>query len=371
MASVALLAPLAAAYIAWGTVQTAAMKWAYTLAAPAAPARYGPYTYTFAHPFVQALAMFIAELLCLVVFVAILFLRYAMHHRQPRAGVDMALPCNPTVWMLPAAADFGASVLQNVGLTLTYASVYQMLRGAVVVFIAALSYVWLHRRFSRRECIGIGVVVIGLTLVGISAIMRPSPTTKTDSNVKVGGANRNPLLGAVLIIAAQLLHAYQGVCEERLGKLYHVPPLQMVGTEGAYGVGMTLMLLSFLQLFPSAPFAHNIVGTIPDDVANATVNLLVPYDDIVLAFDQMQQNTVCLISMIIYILAGLFYNACQITIIKKFSAATCVMLGSLRNVTVWIVALALPSVFEEHFDLLQLIGFCCLVAGNVVYQQRG
>ncbi|KAH9582132.1 hypothetical protein LSM04_005945 [Trypanosoma melophagium] len=99
-----------------------AVKWAYGLAA-----RFGSYTYTFA----QALAMFVAELLCLV------------------------------------------------------------------VFIAALSYLWLNRSFSRRECTGIGVVVIGLTLVGISTVMRVSPTRNT--NTRVGRANSNPLPGAVLM----------------------------------------------------------------------------------------------------------------------------------------------------------------------------
>ncbi|KAH9582056.1 hypothetical protein LSM04_003860 [Trypanosoma melophagium] len=132
----------------------------------------------------------------------------------------------------------------------------------------------------------------------------------------------------------------------------------MVGTEGAYGVGMTLMLLAVLQLFPSAPFVHNIVGDLPDGVANATADLLVPYDDVILAFDRMHYSTACLFSILIYILAGVFYNGCQVNIIKKFSAATCVMLGLLRNVT-------------EHFDALHFLGFCCLVADNVVFQMRG
>ncbi|RNF04694.1 putative solute carrier family 35 member F6-like isoform X1 [Trypanosoma conorhini] len=358
MSRLAILVFLGTAYILWGTLQTVSIKWADSLTATD---RFQDYRYGFAHPFVQALVMFVSESLSLgVLGVLLLVKRYVLRQAIVR-GKDVALPCNPIVWMLPAGADFVASILQNTGLVLTYASVYQMLRGAVVLFVGLLSRIWLGRRFTRVECVGMAFVAVGLTLVGLSSVLSHSSTGASN-------ANRNPILGNLLIVLAQVLHAYQGVCEERLVKLYRVHPLQMVGTEGVYGVGMALMLLAVLQLLPSSPFQHNIVGSIDTDTQLNMEHVRVPFDDVILAFDQMWQSSYCLLSMLLYILGGFFYNACQMTIIKYFSAAACVMVGSLRNITVWVVALSIPSIFDEHFNFIQLTGFCFLVAGNVLFQ---
>lgn len=102
--------------------------------------------------------MFSGEAICLVVFVVItLYRRYLAHcvnHRRAIrtklvAGVDIALPCNVCVWILTAGADFLASIIQNVGLVLTDASLFQMLRGAAIVWVGLISYFWLHRRFIK------------------------------------------------------------------------------------------------------------------------------------------------------------------------------------------------------------------------------
>ncbi|RNF11821.1 putative solute carrier family 35 member F6-like isoform X1 [Trypanosoma rangeli] len=358
MPQLVFFALLSAAYIFWGTLQTLSIKWADVLTATD---RFQDYKYGFAHPFVQAFIMFVSEGLSLVVLgVLILVKRYVRRQKIVR-GDDVALPCNPIVWMLPAGADLGASILQNMGLMLTYASVYQMLRGAVLLFVGLLSRIWLGRRFTRVECVGMFIVAVGLTLVGLSSVLgRFSSGTSN--------ANRSPFLGSVLIVLAQVLHAYQGVCEERLVKLYRVPPLQMVGTEGFYGVGMILMLLAVFQLFPFSPFQHNIVGPIDSDTQHNMEHARVPFDDVILAFDQMWLSRSCLLSMLAYILGGFFYNTCQMTIIRHFSATNCVMVGSLRNIAVWVVALSLSRIFDEHFNVVELAGFLFLVAGNVVFQ---
>jgi len=95
----------------------------------------------------------------------------------------------------------------------------------------------------------------------------------------------------------------------------------------------------------------------------------VPYDDVVLAFDQLVRSSSCITCIVIYIFAGFLYNTLQMTIIKNVSAAATVMLGSLRNVTVWLTCLAIPSIFKEHFNIVQFIGFLFLILGNVLFQR--
>lgn len=406
---------LAVLYLFWGTAQTLSLKWADNIdvsdgfTGPLKDSANGSgeqvtfqLLYSFAHPFTQAFFMFCAESCCFVVFVSMLAWKKYVAPRLANAGAgtaqgredgggetgapvgvliageDYALPCNPCVWLLPSGADFLASIIQNVGMTLTYASVYQMLRGATVVWIAIISYFWLRRRFTKVELWGMGFVVGGLSLVGLSSIL--SGKTSAGDRDK----HKNMMLGNLLIISAQVLHAYQGVCEERLVHLYKIPPLQMVGTEGVYGIGMTLTLLAFLQLVPTATWGHNLVGVEEFSTSAAGVSavyanvtwiqqlqpaLKVPYDDVVLAFAQVRESWMCRLFIIIYVPAGFFYNACQMNIIKYVSAAATVMLGSLRNVTVWLVCLLIPSIFGEHFNFVQFLGFLLLVFGNVLFQR--
>lgn len=52
-----------------------------------------------------------------------------------------------------------------IGLNLTFASSFQMFRGAVIIFVALLSVAFLQRRLVAREWTGIFIIVIGLTMV--------------------------------------------------------------------------------------------------------------------------------------------------------------------------------------------------------------
>lgn len=59
-----------------------------------------------------------------------------------------------------------ATSLMYIGLNLTFASSFQMFRGAVIIFVALLSVAFLQRRLVAREWTGIFILVIGLVMVG-------------------------------------------------------------------------------------------------------------------------------------------------------------------------------------------------------------
>lgn len=52
-----------------------------------------------------------------------------------------------------------------IGLNLTFASSFQMFRGAVIIFVALLSVAFLQRRLVTREWTGIFIIVVGLAMV--------------------------------------------------------------------------------------------------------------------------------------------------------------------------------------------------------------
>ncbi|KAG5488464.1 hypothetical protein JIQ42_00071 [Leishmania sp. Namibia] len=162
-----------------------------------------------------------------------------------------------------------------------------------------------------------GCAVLGLSCVGLSSFLESGTGFSAPSE----GRHSYQALGNILVLVAQILHAYQGVCEERMIRLYKIPPMQMVGTEGIYGVGMTLSLLAFLQLVSMADWGHNlaaveefpalggpgVVHTNVTWVRQLQPALKVPYDDVVLAFAQMSQAWTCKLFVLVYVPAGFFF----------------------------------------------------------------
>jgi hypothetical protein len=68
---------------------------------------------------------------------------------------------------LPSSCDIMGTTLVNVGLIMVPASIYQMVRGFLVVFVGLFSVIFLKRRLSMGQWGGLFLVVLGVSLVGI------------------------------------------------------------------------------------------------------------------------------------------------------------------------------------------------------------
>ena len=89
---------------------------------------------------------------------------------------------NPLVFLPPALCDMTATSIQYIGLTLTYASSFQMLRGAVIIFTGILSVFFLRRRLEWFRWLGMFFVIGGLVTVGTTdMIYSPSNSTVPDN----------------------------------------------------------------------------------------------------------------------------------------------------------------------------------------------
>lgn len=149
-----------------GSINTLSTKWADNIKAEGSDGAYRK----FEHPFVQACGMFLGEFTCLIVF-KLLF--YYYFRKQDGSSETNGLvkgnrEFNPFLLYLPAICDMTATSIMYIGLNLTYASSFQMLRGSVIVFVGLLSVTFLKRTLGYREWGGIYLILIGLTLVGLS-----------------------------------------------------------------------------------------------------------------------------------------------------------------------------------------------------------
>ena len=101
---------------------------------------------------------------------------------------------SPLLLAIPAAFDFTASSLMFVALTMTPASIYQMMRGFVTVVTAFFSVVFLKKKQYRHHFLGLFLIVAALGAVGAVA-MTSDATDNSDLTGSVG-------LGIALVMIA-------------------------------------------------------------------------------------------------------------------------------------------------------------------------
>jgi drug/metabolite transporter (DMT)-like permease len=234
----------------------------------------------------------------------------------------------PLILLPPACCDMFGTSLMYAGLTFTYASSFQMLRGAVIIFTAAFSIIFLKRKLFVIHYAGCLVVLLGLILVGLSNVLYKDAG---DSNAS------NPLVGDLMIVAAQVIAAAQMVIEEKVVGKHDVHPLLAVGFEGMWGFSMLSCLLFVFYHVPN-PY--------PDVPGNR-------FEDAIDAFHQLGNDHILLLAMMGNLISIAFFNFCGISVTKVLSATTRMVLDSVRTGVIWIFALA---VGWEKFNFLMFGG---------------
>ncbi|CAG2054806.1 unnamed protein product, partial [Timema podura] len=187
----------------------------------------------FNHPFFQAWAMFLGELLCMFTFYGLYYYWKKRDKHDEHKLVKGNRSYNPLFLLPSAMCDMIASSVMYVGLVFTYASSYEMLRGAVIIFVGIFSILFLGRKLVAREWCGIVLVIFGLGLVGLSDFIIHSHSDQDESNSDIDKQYNivEVIFGDVLIVSAQVVAATQFILEEKFVSSLDIPPLQAVGWE--------------------------------------------------------------------------------------------------------------------------------------------
>lgn len=325
-----------------GSINTLATKWADSSFSVGRDGKLR----LFDHPFLQAVGMFLGELSCLLAFRVVFF--YYM--RKAKAGEPVELPAsvtgsrdfNPLIFLPPAMCDLVGTSIMYIGLNLTYASSFQMLRGAVIIFTGLLSVAFLGRRLRSYEWLGILLVMCGLVVVGISDIIFPdSHATKGPNSI---------ITGDLLIVLAQVITASQMVIEEKFVTKYKVAPLQAVGWEGFFGFVVLGTLLVPMYFIP----AGNTIFQNPGG----------QLEDAIDGFIQIKNSWQVCLGVIGTVLSISFFNFAGISVTKELSATTRMVLDSVRTLVIWLFSLA---VRWQSFNWTQIVGFLVLILGMFLY----
>ena len=264
------------------------------------------------------------------------------------------------IWyfLFPAIFDIMGTTISSIGLTFLPSSIYQMFRGAIIIFTCSASMIFLKSKYYRHHFFGIFVVVVGLCIVGLNAILKGDTSS-----------GENPAFGIFLVVLSQLFSCSLFITEEKLLKGYETPPLKAVGLEGMWGVCVYLILLFifyFINCENWPPFLQEgVCIRDPDDNS-------IRFENAIFALKQIYDNPLLKIYIPLYVLSIAFFNFSGLTISKNVSSTTRTIVDTLRTVVIWVFFLTVPFVPEktkETFSWLQLLGFLVLILGSVIYNE--
>ena len=279
----------------------------------------------FKHPLFMAMGMFVGETFCL-----------GLYKLQRRGKKDCNMP--RYVCLLPALCDICGTCIMYVGLTLTTASTYQMLRGSVIIFTGLSSKIFLGRKQRAFHWVAMFCTFFGLMFVGVASMDNNNSSQPAQILAAI-----NPGLGDALVILSQIFVAGQMCAEESLLSGYNAPPLLAVGWEGVWGFSCLTSFLFILQHIPGTPL-----------------------EDSVDALHQIRTQPIILFFMLGNATSIAVFNYCGISITKNSSAAYRTVLDSLRTISVWLIGLAEGG---ETFRWLQMLGFFFMVLGTLVHSE--
>lgn len=248
---------------------------------------------------------------------------------------------------LPATCDICGTTLMNVGLILVAASIYQMTRGALVLFVGLFSVIFLRRHLHLFQWVSLVGVVTGVAIVGLAgAISNEHKDHHASSNTlsAFGDAPSSALLsviGVLLIAGAQIFTATQFVLEEYILERWAIAPINVVGWEGIFGFVVTVLIMAILHLS---------IGI--TDAGRYGIF------DMAEGWKQMTSVPAIGISSLLIMVSIGGFNFFGLSVTRSVSATSRSTIDTCRTLFIWIVSLGLRW---ETFKWLQVIGFTVLV----------
>ena len=280
--------------------------------------------------------------------------------RRPLVGLKVFMLA------LPACCDIAGTTLMNVGLLFVAASIYQMTRGALVLFVGLFSVLFLHRKLYLYQWSALFIVVLGVAIVGLAGAIAPNPQAQPEPKTAIQtsllliraaadhlhATARTPealqtTLGVLMIAGAQIFTATQFVLEEWILENYALEPLKVVGWEGIFGFIVTVIGMIVLHL-----------------AVGRTDKGHYGYFDMVEGWREITHYRAVAVSSILIMISIGGFNFFGLSVTRSVSATARSTIDTCRTLFIWIVSLGLGW---ETFKWLQILGFVLLVYGTFLF----
>jgi drug/metabolite transporter (DMT)-like permease len=274
---------------------------------------------------------------------------------------------NKFLLAIPGFLDTCSTGLANIGLILLPASIYQMLKGSLIVMTFLMSKFVVRNKHILDHYIAIPISTLGVVLVGLSAYLNADENDNQDGN---SSSASQTLLGIVLMVIAMFILSIQFCFDEYFMRRYSCHPLICIGYEGVFGFFINLFLCFIFYFIKCGSYEK-------DEEPSYFVKNMCTSDDknewrpenIVFALRQFIDNGVLTIIVPITIFFMSTFNILGVSITKYGSATTRSVTDNVRSFLVWLWFL-MPFNQEdliEKFNFLQLFGFLCICIGAFIY----
>lgn len=253
--------------------------------------------------------------------------------------------------MIPAIFDLIATALCMMGLVYLDVSVYILLRGSGIIFVALMKQHVLGDRLFAFQWCGVAFNVASVFLVGVAAILNSGEETK---NVSFSES----ILGVCLVLAGAFVQALQFAFEEKVMNMdVPAPPLLLFGMEGFWGT-----IICLLVIYPIAYF-------VPGQDHGS-------YEDPFNTWYMIVNNRPIQWAFVVYFFTIFSYNLFSVMVTFLLNSVWHAILDNFRPATVWITDLliyyviAYGSDFGESwtkYSYIQVAGMAVLLYGTSVY----
>jgi len=278
----------------------------------------------------------------------------------PKAGDDksgqqqQAVPLSMYFLLaVPSIFDLAATTFCMLGLRYLDVSIYQLLRGSGLIFVAITKDRVLGDRLYKFQWLGVFWNLLAVSMVGITAILASSMEEKAHNSY----TGIDVIWGLCLVLIGSFIQALQYVFEEKVMTMdIPAPPLLLIGMEGVWGVIFCLTIV-----YPIAYF-------IPGDDYNGS------YEHFGNTMAMIINTPSIQIMFSVYFVAIFGYNLFAVLVCFLLNSIWHAILDNFRPITIWLIDMLIFYCIDHQFgeewtkySWLQLFGMMVLLYGTAVY----
>jgi len=311
---------------------------------------------TFEPQVFQPFVMFFGMLFALPMYLALEARKRIRARSDPalRAELDAAPPITVRHLLMlgvPSIFDLVSVVLLVSGLMHVPASMWMLLRGGCIVFVALMKQYVLRDELKSHMWAGVIIIAFAVCLVGAS----PMIDDKEDDEEGGGGDDQLPL-GLLLTIGGTFMQSLQYVYEEKMmSGDTKAPPWLLIGMEGFFGT-----ILSVCVVYPLAIYMPGSDHGSIESLSN-TLTML-------------GNNPLLLQLSVIFCITVFILNSFSVLVTFMLSSVWHAILDNFRPITIWATQLAIYSLSGgthgekwSRGSYLQLLGLAVMLYGTAVY----
>jgi len=250
---------------------------------------------------------------------------------------------------VPAIFDLSSVLFLMAGLMNITASMWMLLRGGCIVFVALMKQFALKSPLSPQMWLGVVIITLAVCLVGLAPVV-------SGTAAGGGGDGSGMLMGIAMTLFGTFLQSLQYAYEEKvLSGDTPAPPWLLIGMEGMFG-----SILSLVVVYPLA-------GIVPGADHGS-------FENMQNTITKLQDNPELVKLSAIFCVSVFVLNSFSVLVTFMLSSVWHAILDNFRPISIWATQLVIYQVTDgahgeawTRGSYLQLAGLAVMIAGTAIY----